>query len=80
MMIFDRFPSLGAAEEFAQSATEQTAETAIICQGQEEFDKHDVFPWELRFPVVLVPRLDTIEAEADIQALVDEFGGEFAGT
>lgn len=80
MMIFDRFPSLGSAEEFAQAATEQTAETAIICQNQEEFEKHDVFPWELQYPVVLVPRLDDTDEESAIEQLVSEFGGEFAGT
>ena len=73
--------ALGSAEEFAQAATRATAETAIICQTQEEFEKHDIFPWQLYYPVVLVPRLHgDIEAEEDIETLAEEFGGEFAGT
>lgn len=80
MMIFDSFPDLRNAESFAEEAQKLTDEPSIVCHTQEDFARHDVFPWELRFPVVLVPRLDSIEAEREIELLVVEFDGEFAGT
>lgn len=80
MMIFDRFQMPDKAESFATAAQELTGEPSIICRTQEEFDIHDVFPWELDFPVVLVPRLDSTETEAEVESLVEEFDGEFAGT
>lgn len=80
MMIFDRFRTPADAEAFAQAAQNITQEPSITVHNWEDFEKYDVFPYELVFPVVLVPRLDTIEAEEAIEALVDEFRGEFAGT
>lgn len=80
MMIFDRFPTPADAEFFAVAAREQTNEAIIVCHNQEEFEKHDVFPWELDYPVVLVPRLDGIGNERVVEDLVEKFAGEFAGT
>lgn len=80
MLIFDRFPSLSEAESFASAAQEQTGDPSIIVNNLEEFEKYDVFPWELEYPAVLVPRLISVEEEEDIELLVVEFGGEFAGT
>ena len=63
------------------AAQNRTEEPSITVHNWEDFEKYDFFPYELVFPVVLVPRLHgDIEAEAEIEALVDEFRGEFAGT
>ncbi len=80
MLIFDRFPDIRRAESFAAAAQALTKQPSIVCRTQDEFDAHDVFPWELDFPVVLVPRLDSTEDEEKVELLVEEFSGEFAGT
>lgn len=80
MMIFDCFPTLANAEAFALAAQDENGDPPIICLNQEDFDKHEVFPWEIEFPAVLVPRLDDMMAESRLEGLVGEFGGEFAGT
>lgn len=80
MMIFDKFPSLAEAERFAVAAKEQTSELSIICRNWEEFDRHEAYPFEVHFPAVLVPRMDSIEDEELLEELVLPFGGEFSGT
>lgn len=80
MMIFDKFPSLADAERFAVAAKEQTSEPAIICHDWEEFDRHEFYPYEVNFPAVLVPQLDSIKDEERLEELVTTFGGEFSGT
>jgi hypothetical protein len=39
----------------------------------------DVFPFEVQTPIVLVERTG-VELETQLEALVEDFGGEFAGT
>ena len=80
MMVFDRFPARSNADSFAVAVQEQTGEQSIVCDNRDEFAKHEAFPYELKFPVVLVPRLDDIKAEEALELLVVEFDGEFAGT
>ena len=80
MMIFDGFPAMADAEAFAIAARMMTGEPSLVVTTQDDFDRHEVFPYELAFPVVLTPRLRSIEAEAHVEELVTEFHGEFAGT
>lgn len=84
MMIFDNFKDSAQLEPFrvaAQQVTKQYIdEPSVIVNNWEEFEKYDVFPYELVFPCVLVPRLDSMKEEARIEKLVEKLGGEFAGT
>lgn len=70
MMIFDRFPSIDKAREFAAAVGGQAY--------SERRDDIDPFPFDLNPPVVYVPRRES--GELRIQALATMFGGEFAGT
>ena len=82
MLIFDQFPSYAHAIDFAHKVrTDHTRET-IVCRNQKQSNAIDLFPFRLRAPIVLVTRSDDIgdEAEQQIEALVTQYHGTFAGT
>lgn len=85
-MIFDSFPDRDAAERFAAGVKRIHNREAVVFDTVAESDAHDVFPFDLTPPIVHVERLYPIwdeknmEAEQAIEQLVQEFGGEFAGT
>ena len=73
MLIFDRFPSRTEAEAFAQATELKTC----VFDTQTESNLVDPFPYLLEPPIVLVERG---ERDDEIERLVINFGGEFAGT
>lgn len=86
MLIFDSFPARRQAVFFAHVVKRKFNLEAIVCDTQEEFEKHDIFPFELFFPVVVVERtysqcdMDGVNTERKIEKLVASFKGKFAGT
>ena len=80
MLIFDRFPSLDNAQRFAASVNKTFGREALVFTSQEESDKHDMFPFTLEAPIVLVSRDDDSGKEARIVSSVKPFNGSFAGT
>lgn len=83
MLIFDGFKTFAGATRFAEAATALSGLGSVVCRTQEEFDKHEVFPFQLSFPVALVDRADLTapdEKETAVVDLVPSFGGQFAGT
>jgi len=84
MLIFDRFQKPKNAERFARAATETSGLPSVVCRDYKEFDRHEVFPFELSFPVALVERADLCDegfrAEENLIRMVSFFGGRFAGT
>ena len=91
MLIFEKFENVEKAETFAQAIRTEFFRKAIVCNSQEESDKFDVFPYELKPVIVLVERIDyeedmdgkavdQIERETEIEKFVESYGGEFAGT
>jgi hypothetical protein len=85
MLIFDNFPNHAVADDFAMHVRDSFGRATRVCNSRNEFDKHELFPFELQPPMVLVER-DKIdcdpssELESKIEALVEEFEGRFAGT
>ena len=87
MLIFDRFGTRQAAEDFAAAVALEHGLDGRVCDSQEESDTHDPFPFVLTPPIVLIdrpgddPGADNDEAvEVEVIAVVAVFGGSFAGT
>jgi hypothetical protein len=79
MLIFDSFPSKEQAQAFADACQSRYGRKAQVFDSVNASDEVDPFPFELRPPIVHVER-DTLEVEEGIQSLVNQFGGDFAGT
>jgi hypothetical protein len=91
MLIFERFPSMERAGEFALYCTLAFGREAIVCRDQEESQTIDPFPYVLEGPLVLVERENIdydnplavqadLAREKEIAASVVKFHGQFAGT
>ena len=82
MLIFDHFPSLEHAIDFAHKVRVDHTREAIVCRNQGQSDAIDPYPWALISPIVLVTRSESIgdEAEQHIERLATKFHGTFAGT
>lgn len=80
MLIFDSFPDVGAAKRFRKHVAGKFKRGAHVCLSQSELEALEDFPFEVRYPAVLVERESAGGGEAEIQASVGGFGGEFAGT
>jgi len=80
MLIFDNFDSLESAQKFAAHVRSRFRKEATVCETREQFDKLDLFPFELVTPIVAVERDDIAVVEQSIEDTVEEFGGQFAGT
>jgi hypothetical protein len=83
MLIFHEFPDAKQADDFALHVRDTFGRTTIVCESQEMSNKYDTFPFELKPPIVLVQRdeLDKgPQLEPQIEKLVEEFNGRFAGT
>jgi hypothetical protein len=85
MLIFHKFANHQSADSFAVDVRDTFGRATRVCDSREEFNKHELFPFALQPPIVLVER-DNIDddqspkLEPKIEALVGEFGGHFAGT
>jgi hypothetical protein len=81
LLIFDTFPDREQAIQF-QAEVQRVCQPlkAHLCDDQKEFEKYDVFPWQLRYPVIVVERSDSQSMELKAEKLVKQFGGTFAGT
>lgn len=80
MLIFDRFPTLAAAEAFAEYVGRVAPELETqVYESVRESDTAVVFPFELEPPIVHVDRAGA-ELERQLEDLVESFGGRFAGT
>ncbi len=81
MLIFDKFVTARRAKPFAADVAKQFQREAVVCDSQDESDKHDPFPFVLSPPIVLVQRdYDTYANEPEIRRLAAKHGGCFAGT
>lgn len=85
MLIFDSFKNEDDARRFAADVTAKHGLATTFCSSQEEADSHDPFPFQLTPPIVLVerPDLDAPDHEAKedaVEKLVEDYGGNFAGT
>jgi hypothetical protein len=82
MLVFHRFKNGAIAERFAKAATQASGLRSVVCRNHRKFDAHEVFPFELSFPVALVDRaeMDEETTETAVIKLVSSFGGQFAGT
>jgi hypothetical protein len=90
MLNFDGFQSRERAEAFAAAVEKRTGRKATVYDSQAESFEVDYFPLYLEPPIVLVERFDdwstedelkaNVQAEKEVEALVEEFGGTFAGT
>jgi hypothetical protein len=95
-LIFDSFKNNANAEEFARDVKQKFQRRADVHSTQIEMEGegkpweeqadgklHDVFPWILTPPIVLVERLPgwtDASDEESVEAFVQQYGGEFAGT
>jgi hypothetical protein len=81
MLIFDRFNSIQDATAFAIHVRDNFARSTRVCASQKESNQYDPFPFVLYPPIVLVDRDDSRGLiEDEIESIVDQFSGEFAGT
>lgn len=80
MLIFDKFPTRSHADQFASAVRGSFGRSVVVCESQEESNRHDPFPFELKPPIVLVERNEAYSGEEPIERLVVEFEGTFAGT
>jgi hypothetical protein len=95
-LIFDRFTTIELTEAFAAAVRRRFSLCALTFNDQEAMDAAadaarrrpglpaiDHFPFRLDPFIACVDQpysADYVEKEDEIIALVDEFGGEFAGT
>lgn len=80
MLIFDRFPTLAAAEAFAERvAGDYDRLEAFVYEHEQEAFSADPFPFELTPPIVHVDRAG-VEAELALEQLVELYGGCLAGS
>jgi hypothetical protein len=91
-MIFDSFPDKKAAQGFASMIRERYERVTTVHETREDadnylFSRHDVFPFGLFPPIVIVERdpqwvekEGETEREREMEKLAYEFDGEFAGT
>lgn len=82
MLIFDSFPDEDMAEDFASHVMESFGLDAIVCYSVEEANEHDIFPFNLYPPIVMVerPGFAEVALEDEIKEHVLDFDGQFAGT
>ena len=84
MLVVDGFASLSEAAKFANEMQLEYERQALIFESQEESFAHDLYPFSLTPPIVLVERVydDDCEDgwEKEILDSVVPFGGKFAGT
>lgn len=80
MMIFNKFPDNKRALNFMRCVERSYGRKAQLFHSQEQSNKVDPSPFELIPPIVLVERRDDCSGEDEITALVNNYGGEFAGT
>jgi hypothetical protein len=81
MLIFDGFPSRVKAEAYATCVTDKYKRSATVYDTQEQSDAVDPFPFRLVSPIVLVERHEIgDEQEQQIEEMVQNFDGRFAGT
>jgi hypothetical protein len=84
MLIFDCFPA-NKAQEFANYVKSNLGKNAIVCESEDEARQHDVFPFAVTPPIVMVERNfnedDWITKERRlVETAIAVYGGEFAGT
>ncbi len=80
MLIFEDFSNRAAAELFSDALkTEFPDREIVICDTQEEADKHDLFPFELNPPIVMISRMSREDEDKAIE-MCESFGGSCAGT
>lgn len=77
MLIFDKFPTRQAADEFAADVTRDFQLKTEVFDDADEAWSADPGPYELTAPVVHVQRCDD---EAPVVERVESFGGDFVGT
>ncbi len=77
MLTFEGFPDREHADRFARAVMANTKLEALVFDSQEISDQEDPFPLKLTPPIVLVGRSDF---DAEIEYMVGEYGGTFAGT
>lgn len=90
MLIFHRFRSVKQARAFMKEVEERFKRKTYFFSSQESSDESDEFPYVLRPPIVHVERRDWLDdprvmdrdsdEEAEVEDLVGQFGGVFAGT
>jgi len=82
MLIFDHFPTINHAIDFAHKVRSDHTRETIVCRNQKQSNAIDLFPFSLRAPIVLVARSEDIgdETEQQIETLVTQFYGTLAGT
>lgn len=83
MLIFDGFPIKSKAEQFAIHVATSYNREAIVCMTESEARKHDVFPFPVIPPIVMVERNEHSFEDEEQKIIQDAklvFGGEFAGT
>jgi hypothetical protein len=90
-LVFDSFSDRAAAKRFAAAVKQQFDLGATVHDSQDDPDPTllldaliDLVTYELFLPIVLVERAtdeeNALEKENAVVQLVEQFGGEFAGT
>jgi hypothetical protein len=84
-LIFDRFPSRDKAESFVAEIQRKFGLAGLVFDDEESAFEHDPFPYSLEAPIVYIDRPgidhpDHYEIERAVEARVEAFRGEFAGT
>jgi hypothetical protein len=82
MLIYDSFPIESKAREFAAHILATTGREVIVCLTEEEAREHDLFPFNVTPPIVMVGRdRNDYDGEKHITEIaISVYGGEFAGT
>jgi hypothetical protein len=79
MLIFHRFPSAAAADNFAIAVRDRYGLLTRVCANQAHSDQVDPFPFRLTAPIVLVECRVNVNIP-DVAEMFADFGGRFAGT
>lgn len=79
-LIYDSFPSLDAAVDFASAAQAGYGRAVWVYTDVAEAQAHDAIPVELVVPIVHVERDDEDEHEDALEQLARVHGGRFVGT
>jgi hypothetical protein len=80
VLIFDNFPDRERADAFAAFVELDTGLAATVYDDADEARAADPFPFELVPPVVHVEVPDDEAEVAELDLLVLDYGGKFAGT
>ena len=79
-LIYDSFPTLDAAVDFAAAAQAGYGRKVWVYTDVDEAQAHDAIPVELVTPIVHVEREDEDEHEDALETLCLAHGGRFVGT